>query len=258
MTREGIDLFRLDGRVALVTGATKGVGWSIARGLASAGANVAVCSRHIREAESAAGKLEASFGLKSQGILCDVTHENMVTAMVSTVIAEFGKIDILVNNAGLNIRGPIENLSLSQFEQVMSTNITGPWLVSRAVVPHMRKRSYGRIINISSTLGTVGAPNRTPYGASKGAVSQFSRMLAVELAKDEITVNTISPGPFLTSMTQAIADTEDFKRFVLGQVLLGRCALMHEIQGAAIFLASDAASYVTGTTLFVDGGWTAW
>jgi len=253
----GIDLFRLDGRAAIVTGGSKGLGESMAAGLASAGADLVITSRHADEVEAAARKIAGESGRRVIGIAADVTKPDDVDRVVERTIAEFGKIDILVNNAGINIRGPIEQLSLDQFEQVMAINVRGPWLMCRAVAPVMKKAKYGRVINISSTLGAVGVAGRTPYASSKGAVVMMTKVLALEWASSGITVNAICPGPFLTPMNVPIADKEETKRVIVGAVALGRWGQLHEIQGAAIFLASDASSYVTGTTLFVDGGWTA-
>jgi NAD(P)-dependent dehydrogenase (short-subunit alcohol dehydrogenase family) len=214
-------------------------------------------SRHADEVEQAASKIATNFGRRVIGVTADVTKPEDVSRVIARAQSEFGRIDILVNNAGINIRAPIEDLSLDQFEQVMSTNVTGPWLMCRAVAPVMKQARYGRVINISSTLGAVGVAGRTPYASSKGAVIMMTKVLALEWARHGITVNAICPGPFLTPMNVPIADKEETKRSIIGAVALGRWGELHEIQGAAIFLASDASSYVTGASLFVDGGWTA-
>jgi len=253
----GIKLFDLTGKSALVTGGSKGLGQAMAAGLASAGADVVVSSRHEDEAAAAAAEIAAQYGSHAVGLRADVTVPDDCQTMVERALTEFGKIDILINNAGVNIRGPIETLTYEQFREVQRTNVDGVWLACRAVIPHMKQARYGRIINIASTLGVVGLENRTPYASSKGAVVQLTRTLGLELASFGICVNAICPGPFLTPMNEPIANDEHTMKFIVGAVALGRWGQMEEIQGAAIFLASDAASYMTGSLVAVDGGWTA-
>lgn len=253
----GIKLFDLTDKAAIITGGSKGLGEAMAAGLASAGADVLLSSRHADEAEATAKQIAADFGRKTVGMAADVTKPDEVAAMTDRALREFGRIDILINNAGVNIRGPIDEVTYEDFQQVQDINVNGVWLCARAVVPHMKERKSGRIINLGSTLGLVGLENRTPYTASKGAVVQMTRALGLELAQWNITVNAICPGPFLTPMNVPIKDDEQTKKFIVGAVALGRWGELHEIQGAAIYLASDAASYVTGTTVTVDGGWTA-
>ncbi len=253
----GISLFNLAGRSAIVTGGSKGLGEAMAAGLASAGADVLLVSRHLLEAQATAERLSAEYGTKVVGCAADVTSNDQVVAMIDLALSAFGKVDILVNNAGINIRGPIEDITPEQFQSVQAINVTGPWLCSRAVVPLMKEAGSGRIINVASTLGMVGLANRTPYASSKGAVVQLTRALALELAPFGITCNAICPGPFLTDMNVPIADSEDARKNIIGAVALNRWGRLEEIQGAAIFLASDASSYVTGSLLAVDGGWTA-
>lgn len=253
----GIKQFDLTDRVAIVTGGSKGLGHAIAAGLASAGCDTVLSSRNADEVQATAAEVAEQSSRRSLGIAADVTDADQVQALVDETLREFGRLDILVNNAGINIRGPIDQLSYEEFQRVQQTNVDGVWLMTRAVVPIMKVEGQGRIINLASTLGIVGMQNRTPYATSKGAVVQMTRALALELAPHNILCNAICPGPFLTPMNEPIAESKEAKEFIVGAVALERWGRMEEIQGAAIFLASDAASYVTGSMLMVDGGWTA-
>ncbi|HSF53165.1 MAG TPA: glucose 1-dehydrogenase [Algoriphagus sp.] len=253
----GINLFSIKGRSAIITGGTKGLGLAMAAGLASAGANVMLVSRKASDGDEAASQISDQYGVKAFTFAADVVDKSAMEAMAKTAFEAFGSIDILINSAGINIRGAIDELSYEDFTRVMDVNVTGTWLASRAVTPYMKDKKRGAIINLASTLGLVGLANRTPYASSKGAVVQMTRALALEFAPWNINVNAICPGPFLTEMNLPIADTEEGKKFVVGATALGRWGEMKEIQGAAIFLASDAGNYMVGSMLTVDGGWTA-
>ncbi len=253
----GIKQFDLTGKCALITGGSKGLGYAMAAGLASAGANVCLLNRNLEEGETAAEQLTKDYGIIAKAYAANVTDLTAVEAAVASIIDEFGRLDILINSAGINIRGAIDELTPDEFDQVMKVNVDGTWNASRAVTPQMKKQGSGRIINMASTLGLVGLANRTPYATSKGAVVQMTRALGLELAPFNITVNAICPGPFLTEMNIPIAETAEAKNFIVGATALARWGELREIQGAAIFLASDAGSYMVGSMLTVDGGWTA-
>ena len=251
-----LDRFRLDGRVALVTGGNRGLGYAIAQALAEAGAAVAIVSRTAADAQKAAAALAQLTGSVCRGFACDVTKPEEVQALVDLVIADFGRVDVLVNNAGLNIRGPIEDLTLEQFRSVQATNVIGPWLMCRALATHFKQRQQGRVINLGSALSIISMPDRSPYSTSKGAVLQLTRTLALEWAPFNVTVNCILPGPFHTEMNRTLSENPEVYKLFLEKIPLGRWGNPEELGGLVVFLASDAASFITGAGIAIDGGWT--
>jgi len=249
--------FKLDGRRALVTGGNRGLGRVITQALAEAGADVAIASRSVDSCQVACEQIAAATGRKALPFAADLTVASDVVRLVAEVEKGLGPVDILVNNAGVNIRGASDELREADWDAVIATNLKAPFLVSRALGPRMRDRGWGRIINMGSILSVVALPGRAPYAASKAGVVNLTRALALEWASRGVTVNAICPGPFGTEMNRPLLnDPEKYKAFV-EKIPMGRWGEVHEIAGAAVFLASDAASFVTGSALFVDGGWTA-
>lgn len=252
-----MDLFRLDGRAALVTGGARGLGRVMAEALAEAGASVCITSRTADDATAAAAELAAITGARVVGLAGDVATSAGVERLASDAAARFGDVDILVNNAGVNIRGNVGDLSEADWNTVLDTNLKGPFLVARAFGPAMAARGWGRVINLSSMLASIALPGRAPYASSKAGVSSLTRVLALEWATAGVTVNAISPGPFGTDMNrQLLNDPEKYAAFV-SKLPVGRWGELHEIKGIVVFLASDASSFMTGADLVIDGGWTA-
>jgi NAD(P)-dependent dehydrogenase (short-subunit alcohol dehydrogenase family) len=252
-----LDIFNLDGRVALITGGNRGLGFAMAQALAEAGANVVVTSRQeVRAVESAAA-LAGITGQRTMGLVVDVTDAEQIESMVSDVVKEFGRIDILVNNAGINIRKPVEELDEASWDLVQHTNLKAPFLCSRAAARHMKEQRFGRIINLSSMLGMVALPERSVYCSSKGGLIQLTKVLALEWAAHNITVNALCPGPFATELNIPVMNNPQTNQFFLNHIPLGRWGRPEELGGAIVFLASDASSFMTGAALTIDGGWTA-
>jgi NAD(P)-dependent dehydrogenase (short-subunit alcohol dehydrogenase family) len=253
-----LDIFRLDDKTAWITGGAKGLGLQFAHALAGVGANIVINSRHGDEAAAAAKAVADRHGVKTLGAEVDVTKFDEVQSFVERIVKDFGSLDILVNNAGVNVRLPTIELPVEEWQRVVDINLTGPFLCSKAVAPHMIRRKWGRIINLSSILGQVGLAGRPPYTATKGGLILLTKTQALEFATSGVTVNAICPGPFATDMNKALLDDpEKYKAFV-AKIPMGRWGELNELDGAIIFLASQASSFMTGTTLTVDGGWTAW
>jgi NAD(P)-dependent dehydrogenase (short-subunit alcohol dehydrogenase family) len=252
-----LDLFKLDGRVALVTGSSQGLGLVMAQALAEAGAHVVVTSRQLAKAQQQALAITEATGRRALGVAVDVTDARQIEAMVHTTVVEFGRLDILVNNAGINIRKPIEEFDEASWDRVVDTNLKAPFLCARAVSTVMKEQRAGRVINVASMLGFTALPERSAYCASKGGVIQLTKVLALEWASHNILVNAICPGPFATELNLPVLNNPEANAFFTDRIALHRWGRPEELKGAVVFLASDASSFMTGSSLTIDGGWTA-
>jgi gluconate 5-dehydrogenase len=248
-------LHELTGRVALVTGAGSGLGRAMAWGLACHGARIAIVDRDDAAGRAAAAAIADAGDQRAIAIAADVSDEAQVERAVAHAIAEFEHLDVLVNNAGHNIRKPLLDYTAAEFDSLHAVHVRGAFLCCRAVGRHMKERRSGSIINIASMLGQVGAVNVAPYAAAKAALAQMGRVFALEMAPYRVRVNAIAPGYIDTPLTRT--HPAEVRDRICGTTPLGRFGEPRELIGPAVFLASDASSFVTGTTLTVDGGWTA-
>ena len=252
-----LDQFNLSRHAAVITGGNRGLGFEIAKALAESGANIAILSRDSTKNRSAVDYIQKTYSVQCVSFECDVTNKGQLSSSIEAIHDQLGRIDVLVNSAGINIRGLIEKVAYSDFQKVMDVNVTGSWSACREVIPIMKKQGYGRILNISSMLGHIAIPERTPYCTSKGAVLQLTRSLAVEVGPNAITVNCICPGPFDTEIFAPVKnDPVKYEQFC-ESIPLGRIGRLDEIGGLALYLCSPASSYVTGAAISIDGGWIA-
>ncbi len=246
----------LAGRVALITGASRGLGKAMAVALAQAGARVALVARDLDALNAAVSGIRNGGG-QAEAFVADVANEDQVIALEHEVASRIGPVDILINNAGINVRKNLLEFTLTEWNSVITTNVTSVFLVCRAFVSHMRGRGYGRVINIASTMAHVSLPQRSAYSASKAAILGITRALALELAPESITAVSISPGPFATEMNTVLLQNPELTQFFLSKGALGRWGKVEEVGALAVFLCSEQAGFITGTDILIDGGWCA-
>jgi NAD(P)-dependent dehydrogenase (short-subunit alcohol dehydrogenase family) len=252
-----LDRFRLNGKTALVTGGARGLGKTMATALAEAGADLVLAGRSRETCDTTAREIAAATGRTVHAFGADVAVAADVERLAADIAAAGAAIDILINNAGTNIRGTIDQITEADWDSVIDTNLKGPFLCTKAFAPAMLKRGWGRVINLASIMSVVALPARTTYASSKAGVLGLTRTWALEWAGKGVTCNAICPGPFATEMNrQLLNDPAAYQQFV-ASIPMGRWGELEELTGVVVFLASDASSFVTGSSIFVDGGWTA-
>ena len=247
---------KLNDRVAVITGASKGLGKAMALALAAEGARIALVSRDEARLNQVAGEVIAAGGDASI-FRADVTSEEQVRQAERAILARYGKVSILINNAGVNVRKPVVEFTAEEWHRVMDTNVTAAFLMCRSFVPAMSGHGYGRILNMTSIMSHVSLPGRIAYSTSKTALLGMTRTLALELAPEGITVNGISPGPFGTEMNKPLMENPEINAQFLSSIPLGRWGKVEEIGQLAVYLCSEDAGFITGTDILIDGGWCA-
>jgi gluconate 5-dehydrogenase len=253
---DSLSQFSLAGKRALVTGSSRGIGFALATALAGAGAELILNARDTKALGEAAANL-ADSGVRARGVAFDVTNTESIADAVDFIERDIGPIDILINNAGMQYRAPLENFPEDRFEQIIATNLNSVFFVGQAVAKRMIPRGAGKIINICSLMTTVARPSIAPYGASKAAVANLTRGMATEWARHGLNVNAIAPGYFRTPLNEALTKDPEFNAWIEKRTPMGRWGEVAELGGAAIFLCSDAASFVNGHILYVDGAFMA-
>ena len=247
---------KLESRVALITGASRGLGKAMALALGGAGARLALVARGVEQLKGTAAAV-ISLGSEASVFPADVSTQSEVLQLEQDVIKQFGELHILINNAGINIRKQITDFTLDEWNQVIRTNLTSVFLMCRSFVPHMKGHGYGRILNLTSTMSRVSLPGRGAYSASKSGLLGLTHALALELAPEGITVNGISPGPFATEMNTPLIENPEINRQFMSKTPLGRWGRVEEIGQLALYLCSEEAGFLTGTDILIDGGWCA-
>ncbi len=246
-------LFDLSGRVALVTGGSRGLGKAMARIFATAGADVMICSRGEEELATAAAEIGDGTGTRVQYLVVDLTRREDVTRLAETAVERLGKVDVLVNNAGTNVPQPVDEIDDETWDRLVELNLTSCMALTRALVPGMKARRWGRVIHISSIMVLASAAGRSPYSATKAALIGMTKASALDLGPYNVTVNCIAPGPFATELPMSLLSEEQKANFA-ERTALGRWGRPEELAGPALMLASEAGSYITGSVLLVDGG----
>lgn len=249
-------LFSLEGRRALVTGSSRGIGLVLCRGLGLAGATVVVNGRDVARLEAAVAEL-AGEGIAAHRAQFDILDQNAIESSIEAIEQDVGAIDILVNNAGVQIRAPLENFALSEWKKIIDTNLSGAFLVTQSVVRRMIERKAGKVINICSLQSELGRTSIGPYTASKGGLKMLTKAMATEWGHYNIQTNGIGPGYFVTEMTQSLADNPEFDSWLKKRTPAGRWGNPSELIGTAVYLASAASDFVNGQIIYVDGGVTA-
>lgn len=250
------NIFCIKNKLILVTGSSQGIGFSLAKGFVEAGAKVIINGRNIEKLSNTVNQLK-NLGGEVFGVDFNVTNKEEVEKKINEIENEIGEIDVLVNNAGIQRRAPLEELSIDNWNEVINTNLTSVFIISQCIAKYMIKRKKGRIINITSLNSEMARPTIANYCAAKGGLKMLTKSMATEWGKYNILTNAIGPGFFFTELTKPLAEKKEFDEWVKSEVPLARWGKTEELIGAAIFLASEASSYVNGHTIYVDGGWQA-